>query len=332
MKLTLQKNCMILKIGVLGIGENTEKHLSILKEFSFFEISGLFDPDLDKAADLAIKMKVPVHDDFASLLDVSDIIFTDEPFKGFFDLLTESVRKLRHIYIEKPTALTTEETNILFKLSEEARLKIQVSYPERFNPALVAARSYFRNPMFIETHRLSVYNELHASLPVVSELMVHDLDILLNAIKSNVKKISASGVAIVSNTFDIANARIEFDNGCVANVTASRISLNNMCKSRFFQKDAYLTVDMLNNNTSIIRINSDNHTRKEKSVTKIGDKEVYFEKPDIIKKNIFTQQMISFYNSISNDTRPLVSIEDSYKTLLTAERVLEKMMLTSNCL
>ncbi len=321
----------MLKIGVLGIGENTEKHILILKEFSFFEISGVFDTNQEKSMDLAIKLKIPFHDNFASLVDMSDAIFADEPFAGYFEFLTDAVKKLRHLYIEKPTALTTAETNILIKLSEEARLKIQVSYPERFNPALMAAKSFFKNPMFIETHRLSVFNESNAGLQVVSELMVHDLDILLHANKSNVKRISASGVAIISDSFDIANARIEFDNGCVANVTASRISLNNICKSRFFQKDGYISVDMLNNNTSIIRINP-NGKENNQITTKIGDKEVSFEKPDIIKKNVFTQQMISFFNSIANDTRPQVSIEDSYKTLQTAEKVLEKMRLTSNCL
>ena len=186
--------------------------------------------------------------------------------------------------------------------------------------------------MFIETHRLSAFNEQNANLPVVSELMVHDLDILLSAIKSNIKKISASGVAIISNTFDIANARIEFDNGCVANMTASRISLNNMCKSRFFQKDSYVTIDMLNNCTNIIRIRDNQNEAADIISAKIGDKEVYFEKPDVIKNNVFTQEMISFYNSISNDTRPQVSIEDSHLTLKTADKVIEKMKLTSNCL
>lgn len=321
----------MLKIGILGASLLAEKNLRQLRELQEFEITGIFDLNYSEAQALAQKLNIKPFDSIKSLLDTSDAIYFCQPVFGHYEIAIEAIKGSKHIYIEKPVSLTLDETFNLLKLSNEAHLKVQVAFPERFNPAFSSAKTYFNNPMFIETHRLATFNGSNADIPVIYELMVNDIDILLSSIKSNVKKISASGVAIVSNTYDIANARIEFDNGCVANITSSRISLQNMSKSRIFQKDAYITLDFLNNCLNIIRLKDSNENDFSGTAIKIGNKEVAFEKPATEKNNIFRDELVSFHNCIVNDTTPVVSIEDSYNALLVTEKILEKMKLTSNC-
>ena len=155
-----------------------------------------------------------------------------------------ALRKGKHVFVEKPIANTIEEARDLVKLAKESNLKFQVGHVERFNPAFLALKDYKLQPMFIEVHRLAQFNPRGTDVSVILDLMIHDIDIILSVTGANARRISASGVAVLSDTPDIANARIELDNGCVANLTASRISLKNMRKSRFFQKDAYIAVEI----------------------------------------------------------------------------------------
>jgi predicted dehydrogenase len=219
----------------------------------------------------------------------------------------------------------------MIDLSTEANVKVQVGHVERFNPAFTAAVNYIDNPMFIETHRLAQFNPRGTDVPVILDLMIHDIDIVLSVVKSNVRKISASGVKVVSDTPDIANARIEFDNGCVANLTASRISMKNMRKSRFFQRDAYIAVDFLEKTTEIVRmkevIPGDNDPFA--MIIELGEnkaaKQIFFEKPEILPVNEIKMELETFYHSVVNDTTPLVSIIDGYNALNVAYQIIEKL-------
>jgi len=210
-----------------------------------------------------------------------------------------------------------------------------VGHVERFNPAFIAAKPYCSSPMFIETHRLAQFNPRGTDVSVVLDLMIHDIDIILSIVKSNIKKISASGVAVVSDTPDIANARIEFDNGCVANLTASRISMKNMRKSRFFQRDAYISVDFLEKEVSVVKLKSINGEADPLAVVidlGKGQKQIYFDKPSIQPINAIKTELEYFYESIKNDTVPPVSLDDGYKALDVAYKIIEKLKLTSQLL
>jgi predicted dehydrogenase len=209
-------------------------------------------------------------------------------------------------------------------------VKVQVGHVERFNPAFLATMPYIENPMFVEAHRLAMFNPRGTDVPVILDLMIHDIDIVLSVIKSPIKRINASGVAVVSDTPDIANARIEFNNGCVANLTASRISMKNMRKCRFFQKDSYIAVDFLSKESEIIRM----HDAPEKPgpfsmILDIGNgknpKEIFVEKPEIKPLNAIKTELETFYDSILNDTEPLVAIEDGYNSLDLAYKIMGKI-------
>ena len=225
------------------------------------------------------------------LIAESDVINIVTPTISHFDCAMKAIKAHKHLFIEKPITNTIEECEILMKLSREAGVKIQVGHVERFNPAFTAANPYFNQPMFIEAHRLTEFNPRGTDVPVVLDLMIHDIDIILSIVKSNIRKISASGVAIVSETPDIANARIEFDNGCVANITASRMSLKNMRKTRIFQKDAYIAIDFLEKETEVIRIKSLKSSEEQDSFAIVLNlekgrtkKQIYFENLSIKEK------------------------------------------------
>ena len=246
----------------------------------------------------------------------------------------EAIKAHKHVFIEKPITNTTEEAETLMNLSREAGVKVQVGHVERFNPAFTAAQPYCNQPMFIEAHRLAEFNPRGTDVPVVLDLMIHDIDIILSIVKSNIRKISASGVSVVSDTPDIANARIEFDNGCVANITASRMSLKNMRKTRIFQKDAYIAIDFLDKKTEVIRLKSLKNSEEQDPFAIILDlgkgrkkKQIYFENPNIETNNAIKDELKSFANAIYNNTEPIVTIEDGFHALETAHMILEKMKL-----
>jgi len=246
-----------------------------------------------------------------------------------------ALRKSKHVFIEKPVTETVDEARALINLAHEAGVKVQVGHVERFNPAFQAAQPYFNNPMFIETHRLAQFNPRGTDVPVVLDLMIHDLDAILSVVKSGIKRISASGVSVVSDTPDIANARIEFDNGCVANLTASRISMKNMRKSRFFQKDAYISVDFLTKELEVVRMQDiDGEPNQFDIVFDMGEgkpvKKVLFDKPEIEDVNAIKEELSTFHDAIANDTTPIVPIEDGYLALDVAQKIVEKLKSSAN--
>ncbi len=317
----------MLKIGVLGAGHLGKIHINLLKEIDSFELVGFYDPDESKAEQIKDVPYFKSMDDLMANCDVIDIV---TPTVNHYECAVKALRLSKHIFIEKPLANTVQEAKDMIGLAEEANVKVQVGHVERFNPAFIAAQKFIKQPLFIETHRLAQFNPRGTDVSVVLDLMIHDIDIVLSTVKSTIKKISTSGVAVVSDTPDIANARIEFDNGCVANLTASRISLKNMRKTRFFQKDAYISVDFLKKSSEIVRLKEVEGTPDPFAMTidlgeGKGSKQIYFENPKIQESNAIKDELSSFADSIINDKVPMVSIHDGYEALVVAHQIADKL-------
>ncbi|HEY4797542.1 MAG TPA: Gfo/Idh/MocA family oxidoreductase, partial [Bacteroidia bacterium] len=245
-------------------------------------------------------------------------------------LAVKALKNSKHVFIEKPIANTLEESKEIMTLAAEAGVKVQIGHVERFNPAFLAVKDYLDNPMFIETHRLAQFNPRGTDVSVVLDLMIHDIDIVLSVIKANVKKINASGVAVVSDSPDISNARIEFDNGAVANITASRISLKNMRKSRFFQRDAYIAVDFLEKKTEVIRMKTITEEPTDPFAVTIdlaekGVKQIFFDNPKVEESNAIKMELESFADSIISGKPTAVSATDGFRAIDVALKVMEKM-------
>ncbi len=321
----------MVKIGVLGAGHLGKIHIKCIREIGEYEFTGFYDADVKTAAQVEKEFGIRHFDSIDELIDAVDVVDIVTPTISHFDCASRALKKARHVFIEKPVVTTPEEARQLMVYADEANVKVQVGHVERFNPAFLAARQYISKPMFIEAHRLAQFNPRGTDVPVILDLMIHDIDIVLSAVKSGIRKIHASGVAVVSETPDIANARIEFDNGCVANLTASRISMKNMRKVRFFQRDAYVAVDFLKKDVEIIRID-DPPAENEDPLAMIIDlggkrrkKRISIEKPEISTLNAIKTELESFYNAIVNNTVPPVTINDGYEALSVAYQILDKM-------
>ncbi|PKP27585.1 MAG: oxidoreductase [Bacteroidetes bacterium HGW-Bacteroidetes-22] len=321
----------MLKIGVLGAGHLGKIHLKCILGIADLQLVGFFDPDTENAVKVSVEFGLKAFNSLESLIEAVDIVDIVTPTVAHFHCASEALKMARHVFIEKPIVTTPAEALELMKIASEAGVKVQVGHVERFNPAFLAARPHLNQPMFIETHRLAMFNPRGTDVPVILDLMIHDIDIVLSVVKSPVKRISASGVAIVSDTPDIANARLEFDNGCVANLTASRISLKNMRKSRFFQRDAYISVDFLAKEFEIVRIaNVDSlHPNPLAMTIDLGNdkgiKEIQFQKPLVEPVNAIQSELAGFASSIINDTVPFVTIDDGYLALEVAHRIINKL-------
>jgi predicted dehydrogenase len=315
----------------MGVGHLGKIHIKCIQQIPEYNFVGFFDPDQENAKKVAEEFNTHSFASIEELIDEVDVVDIVTPTFAHFECASKALKRGKHVFIEKPIAASAEEAKKMIDLSTEANVKVQVGHVERFNPAFTAAVNYIDNPMFIETHRLAQFNPRGTDVPVILDLMIHDIDIVLSVVKSNVRKISASGVKVVSDTPDIANARIEFDNGCVANLTASRISMKNMRKSRFFQRDAYIAVDFLEKTTEIVRmkevIPGDNDPFA--MIIELGEnkaaKQIFFEKPEILPVNEIKMELETFYHSVVNDTTPLVSIIDGYNALNVAYQIIEKL-------
>ncbi|NVN94702.1 MAG: Gfo/Idh/MocA family oxidoreductase [Bacteroidetes bacterium] len=321
----------MLRIGIMGAGHLGKIHIKCIQQIPEYKFVGFFDPDQENAKKVAEEYNTHSFSSIEELIDEVDVVDIVTPTLSHFDCASKSLKRGKHVFIEKPIAASAAEAKKMIELSTEANVKVQVGHVERFNPAFTAAVKFIENPMFIETHRLAQFNPRGTDVPVILDLMIHDIDIVLSVVKSNVRKISASGVKVVSDTPDIANARIEFDNGCVANLTASRISMKNMRKSRFFQKDAYIAVDFLEKTTEIVRMKEVNPNDNDPFAMIIelgenkGSKQIFIEKPEILAVNAIKMELEAFYHSIINNTTPLVSIIDGYNALNVAYQIIDKL-------
>ncbi|MDX1333937.1 MAG: Gfo/Idh/MocA family oxidoreductase, partial [Robiginitalea sp.] len=288
----------MLKAGVLGAGHLGKIHLRLLRESSRYDLIGFYDPDIIQGKSVSEEFGIPYFDNMNALIDAVDVVDIVTPTLSHFDCAKKAIEAGRHVFIEKPVTHTYGEAKELIRLLEERGLKGQVGHVERFNPAFQAVREQISQPMFIETHRLAEFNPRGTDVPVVLDLMIHDIDIILSVVDSEVADIQASGVSVISNSPDIANARIAFENGCVANLTASRISLKNMRKSRFFQRDAYISVDFLDRKVEVVKMKDAPENPGEFDMVlqnAEGDrKQIYFENPEIRVNNPILDELEQF--------------------------------------
>lgn len=321
------KNIAMLKVGVFGVGHLGKFHLNNWKEIEGTALIGFFDPGEENAAGVIENYALTRFDDMAKLMDACDVIDIVAPTIAHFDLAKAAIKKGKHVFVEKPLANTMEEARELVKLSREANIKFQVGHVERFNPAFLALNGYNINPMFIEVHRLAQFNPRGTDVSVILDLMIHDIDIILSLVKSNVKYISANGVAVMSDTPDIANVRIEFDNGCVANLTSSRISMKKMRKMRLFQKDAYIGIDFLAKKTEIIKLNTpdDKHVFTFDIETHNGKKTIAVANPVIEDGNAIKLELQAFADAITNNRETPVTVLDGFRAMDVAHQILEKI-------
>ncbi|MCB0819211.1 MAG: Gfo/Idh/MocA family oxidoreductase [Bacteroidetes bacterium] len=323
----------MLSIGVVGTGHLGKIHLKLLLETDRYHVAGFFDESPEVASAVEAETGCKAYPSFEELLEHVDAVDIVTPTLFHHYYASKALRASKHVFIEKPISATVDEGRELERLAHEAGKKVQIGHVERFNPAFIAAEPYFSNPMFIETHRLAQFNPRGTDVSVVLDLMIHDIDIVLHTIKSPVRKISASGVAVVSETPDIANARIEFDNGCVANLTASRLSMKNMRKTRIFQRDAYISIDFLDKEVEVIRMRAIEGEPDPLAITielgnNKGVKQILLDKPEISPGNAIKSELESFADAIMLNKNPVVTASDGLQALDVAYRIIEKLNLT----
>jgi len=317
----------MLKVGVFGVGHLGKFHLNNWKEIEGIKLVGFFDPSNANARQVSEEYGLKRFMDEDKLIDACDIIDVVVPTDRHFEVCMAAIRKGKHVFVEKPLAHTIAEARDLVNMAREANIKMQVGHVERFNPAFLAIKNMNLNPMFIEVHRLAQFNPRGTEVSVILDLMIHDIDIILSLVKSDVKNISASGVAVMTETPDIANVRIEFYNGCVANLTSSRISMKKMRKMRLFQKDAYLGIDFLQKKTEIIRLKQpeDTNVFSFDLETPNGKKTIAIANPEVSASNAIRLELESFVQAILNNTNTVVSEIDGLLAMEVAHQVIAKI-------
>ena len=315
-----------LKIGVLGAGHLGKIHLRLLQESSAYELVGFYDSQPQIAAKISREFGYRSFSEVDSLLDEVDVIDIVTPTISHFELGKKALEKGLHIFLEKPITATVEEANELVSLAKAKGLLGMVGQVERFNPALMAANPYINTPMFIETHRLAEFNPRGTDVSVVLDLMIHDIDAILSVVQSKVIDVQASGVSIISETPDIANARLRFENGCVANLTASRISMKTMRKSRFFQRDAYVSVDFFEKKTEVVRMQNAPESAEDFAMILENaegvKKQIFFDNPEVKEGNAILMELEHFADAINNNKEPIVSLQAGTCALEVAHQIL----------
>lgn len=318
----------MLKAGVLGAGHLGKIHLRLLNQSEKYELIGFYDPDETNAKKVEAEYGYKYFNSIETLIDAVDMVDIVTPTLSHYDCAKQAIAKGKHIFLEKPITNTVEEAEEIRTLLASNNVKGQVGHVERFNPAFIAVKEMIDTPMFIETHRLSEFNPRGTDVPVVLDLMIHDIDIILSVVNSKVKNISASGVSVISDTPDIANARIEFENGCVANLTASRISLKNMRKTRFFQKDAYISIDFLEKKCEVVKMQDAPETPGDFDMILQNaegvKKQIYFDNPEISNNNAILDELETFADAINNNTKPIVTLHDGTEALRVATMIIEQ--------
>jgi predicted dehydrogenase len=317
---------MMLKAGVLGAGHLGKIHLKLLNQSTKYELVGFYDPDENNAHKVQEEFGYHYFNSISELIDAVDIVDIVTPTLSHYDCAIKAIEKRKHIFIEKPITKTVEEAEEIRQLLAEHNLRGQVGHVERFNPAFLAVKDQLNNPMFIETHRLAEFNPRGTDVPVVLDLMIHDIDIILSVVKSKVKEVSASGVSVISSSPDIANARLEFENGCVANLTASRISLKNMRKTRFFQKDAYISVDFLEKACEVVKMQDAPENPGDFDMilqnAEGEKKQIYFDNPEITQNNAILDELETFAHAITTNSSPIVTLHDGTEALRVATQII----------
>ena len=323
----------MLKVGIFGVGHLGKFHLSNWQQIEGVEIVGFYDPGDKAAQEVSEKYQIARFVDPERLMDAVDAVDIVAPTNFHFELCKKAIRKGKHVFVEKPLANTMSEAHELLKLTRESNIRMQVGHVERFNPAFLAIESLPLNPMFIEVHRLAQFNPRGTEVSVILDLMIHDIDIILSLVKSEVKSIAANGVSVMTESPDIANVRIEFHNGCVANLTSSRISMKKMRKMRLFQKDAYIGVDFLEKKTEVIRLKTDADIDSFSFdlETPSGEtKTIAVLTPTVPEVNAIRLELEKFRDAIVDNAPVIVSELDGYRAMDVAHQILQKIKSSSS--
>lgn len=317
----------MIKAGVLGGGHLGKIHLRLLDASELYELVGFYDPDTPNAKALAKEKGYTYFDRIEALIEACDMVDIVTPTPSHHQLALQVIAAGKHLFIEKPIANSLAEALEITEMAAKHQVLGQVGHVERFNPAFKAVKDSITHPMFIESHRLAEFNPRGTDVPVVLDLMIHDIDIVLSIVNDKVKSVSASGVSVISSTPDIANARIEFENGCVANLTASRISLKKMRKTRFFQKDTYISVDFLEKKAEVVKM-KDAPQKPEDFALILENaegqkKQIYFENPKINDSNAILEELETFAHAIQSQQSPIVSLKNGTDALDLAYQIIE---------
>jgi predicted dehydrogenase len=317
----------MLKIGIFGVGHLGKFHINNWLLQSDVDIVGFYDPSDESAALVMQQYNLKRFDNVQNLINEIDAADIVAPTNFHYGLCQAALKAGKHVFVEKPLANSMAEAQEIMHLAKESNVKFQVGHVERFNPAYLAVQNMHMQPMFIEVHRLAQFNPRGTEVSVVLDLMIHDIDIILNIVKSDVKNISASGVAVMTETPDICNARIEFDNGCVANLTCSRISMKKMRKMRLFQKDAYIGIDFLDKKAEVIKLKDDNDTNTFdfNLETNNGIKTIAIANPVVQDSNAILLELTAFKNAIIQNTPTPVTALDGYMAMEIAHQILAKI-------
>ncbi len=319
-----------IKTGVIGTGHLGSLHVKMLKNIESAELLGVYDSSPEKAASCANEYGITVFNTLEELVQQCEAASIAVTTTAHYSVAKFCLEHGLDVFIEKPVTATIEEAEKLVALATEKGKLIQVGHIERFNPAILAIDKYNLEPKFIQTDRLAQFNPRGTDVAVVLDLMIHDIDIILSLVKSEVVKVDASGIAVVSPTTDIANCRIEFANGAVAVVTASRISQKRMRKMRLFQRDNYITLDFITGTTEIYRLvapNESSGTAFSFGLIGIGEnaKSVVYEQAEAPKVNALEYELKLFIDAVINRTTPVVSGEDGLKALRVADMIVNKI-------
>jgi predicted dehydrogenase len=320
-----------LKVGVIGTGHLGKLHVKMFKHIKNCELVGVYDKNFIQSKAAASEYSVNEFEDLNTMLDKVDAVSIAATTSSHYELVKKALETGKHVFVEKPITTTISEAEELVKISNEKKLNLQVGHIERFNPALVSLERYIIKPMFIQTDRLAQFNPRGTDVAVVLDLMIHDIDVILSLIKSEVNHVEASGVAVVSDNIDIANARIQFKNGAVANVTASRISQKKMRKMRIFQKDNYIALDFITGVSELYRLLPVEKNVEGSAISfgeiGVGDKKkrLIYEQPEVKEINALSYELQLFVNSILQNEKPVVSGEDGLNALKVAQMIIKKI-------
>lgn len=306
----------MIKIGVAGIDEISFHHLKAIQSLAGFQISGIYDSHTENAPELCKRGGLNYFEDFGELLQNSDVVDIASPHLNHFPLAIDAIRKSKHLFIDSPVVSSPAEALQLINLSEEADVRVQVNYPERFNPAYTATLPFLTRPLYIEAQRHIAFEDQQKEIPIVMDLMMHDIDIILSIVKANIRTVHATGVSVFNGSPDIVNANLEFDNGVVANLTANRIASKNIRRIKFYQQQAHVQADFLKHSVKILR----------KQNEKIDDR-FLIKNLNAPKEDKLLMALSSFYQSLIQNKKPLVSLESAYQNLKAAFLIDEKVQM-----
>ncbi len=319
---------MVRKIALIGVGYIGKIHLGLLRNNPLWQVTGILDTDANETSVVTRQFGVHAFSSLEEALEASDVVDIATPSITHFDIACKAVLAGKHVFVEKPVTATLEEARELQSLIVKQGVVFQVGHVERFNPAFIAAKPYLDAPVFIEVHRLAQYNPRGTDVSVVLDLTMHDLDLITSIVDSPVKEIRVAGSAIVSAGVDLLNARLEFESGCVANITTNRMALRNSRKFRVFTRKNLVNINLLEKTTEVVRIR-DARPDSAHLVIDPGSglprKEIIFEQPVILPSNAINEELITFHNSISSNSATRVGIDDAVRTLELAFGIEEKL-------